>query len=549
MTWNSGARQALSHEQGTIIKDWGGRIPIALIYPNNYYVGMSSLGLQTIYGLFNSYDAIVCERVFCNSGGKSIESGRPLADFAVFAFSVSSELDYFNVLDMLITARVPLHAAKRSDSHPIVIAGGPCVTTNPEPLVPFFDGFAIGEGEAIVPSMVTAFEECIQMGRDELLHRLSSIPGMYVPLIRDNDIVERQMVHNLDDFETASVILTPHTEFSNMYLLEISRGCRWGCRFCLAGFAFRPMRFRSTEKLLRTAKKGLTCGKRIGLLSASPADHPQIDEMVVKLRHMGAEISASSLRIRPLSTVLLHGIAESDSTTVTFAPEAGSERLRQVINKGITERDIITAADEVGALNFHQMKLYFMIGLPTETAEDIDDMIRLVLALKERLVQQRAGTRIVLSFEPFVPKAGTPFQRLPMASQKMLKHNLSRLRSSLEPRGIELRAESVPWAAVQGTLSRGDRRLAEALVRAVARYREGDGESVSLPSWRLALAELGIDADRYINRQIPPNERLPWEHIRSGVDASYLEKELERGLLGEESPPCPSIECHRCGVC
>lgn len=549
MTWDKDSQRRLSTERGTIFKDWGGRIPVALIYPNSYYIGMSNLGFQTVYGLFNSYDDIVCERVFCEGEKRSVESGRPLDDFACLAFSISSELDYFNVVDVLLASGTPLLAADRDDSHPLVIGGGPCITANPMPLLPLFDCFAIGEGEAIIPSIVKAFQEEAQMDRVNLLNKLSQIPGVYVPLLRDDRPIARQWVKDIDGFATASVILTPETEFGDMYLLEIGRGCCWGCRFCLAGFLTRPPRFRSLDVLLLQAEHGLQYSKRIGLLSASVSDHPEIDQLVPRLRRLGADISVSSLRIRPLSEVLLQGIAESGTATITLAPEAGSERLRRIINKGVSERDITAAVDKVGVQGFRNLKLYFMIGLPTETAEDIDELIKLVLNIKGRLDRMQSGTHVILTVEPFVPKAGTPFQRLPMAGVKTLRYRLVRIRSSLEPKGIEVRGESISWSVVQAVLSRGDARLAKALVRTAETAGVGGKSNKSLSAWRLALAELSIDADKYISRRVPVTERLPWHNLDSGVDEGYLEQELEKALLSEESPPCPSIECHKCGVC
>ena len=553
MRWEKAARQRLSKEQGTIFKDWGGRIPIALIYPNTYHVGMSNLGFQTIYGLLNSYENIVCERVFYEGDGKSIESGRPLDDFAVLAFSISYELDYFNVVEMLASSATPLLAADRSYSHPLVIAGGPCITANPEPLSPFFDCFAIGEGEAILPAMIEVLQgeggeyggrgKGIRGCRDELLQALSSLPGVYVPNLYDGKPVSRQWVRNIDDFATTSVILTPKTELGDMFLIEVARGCRWGCRFCLAGYLFRPFRFRSLNSLLNQAERGLKDKKRIGILGASPLDHPEIEGLVARLQQMGAEASISSLRIRPLSRIALRGLVESGTQTLSLAPEAGSDRLRKIINKGISEKDIIEAIDWVAEHPPKQLKLYFMIGLPTETEDDIDDIIKLTLALKGRIDTGRAGSQLTLTIEPFVPKAGTPFQWLPMTGAKILSHRLATLRNSLEPKGIAVRSESAAWAIVQGVLSRGDRNLAPVLARM---------EGKSLSSWKRALAEFSLDADFYVGREISVDERLPWANLDSGVERSYLEGELERARLSEESPPCPlgdCIECHKCGVC
>ncbi|MFQ5924843.1 MAG: B12-binding domain-containing radical SAM protein, partial [Dehalococcoidia bacterium] len=299
-------------------------------------------------------------------------------------------------------------------------------------------------------------------------------------------------------------------------------------------------RHRSLDSLLGQAEIGLKFKKRIGLLGAAVSDHPDLDELVTRLRRMGAQLSVSSLRICPLSDVVLKALAESGVQTVALAPEAGSERLRRIINKGVAERDIVEAIDKVAGHGFRQLKLYFMIGLPTETDDDVDEIVKLALALKGRIDRRRAGCQITLTVEPFVPKAGTPFQWLPMTSAEILRRRLALLKNSLKPKGIDIKSESVGWMVIQGVLARGDARLAQALARM---------EGQSLSSWRLALEECGLDADFYVNRELPPTERLPWSNLDSGVDLGYLELELEKAIRGEETAPCPPAGCQECGVC
>jgi radical SAM superfamily enzyme YgiQ (UPF0313 family) len=545
MTWEEikRARRRLAREQGTIFKDWGGRIPIAIIYPNSYYLGMSNLGFQTIYGLLNSYNNIVCERFFWEEKAKeplSLESQRPLGDFAVVAFSVSYELDYFNVVNTLKSSGIPLFATDRNQAHPLVIAGGHCIIANPEPLAPFFDCFAIGEGEAILPSMLDVLAQGIHGSREELLQMLAALPGIYVPRLYQGKAICRQWVPDIDDFATTSVILTPDTELGNMYLVEVARGCRWGCRFCLAGFLFRPFRYRSLDSLLGQAEIGLKYEKRIGLLGAAVYDHPDLDALVTELRRRGAQISISSIRICPLSEAVLEALAQSGTQTIALAPEAGSERLRTVINKGVADKDIYEAIDKVAGHGLRQIKLYFMIGLPTETDDDVDEIVRLALALKECVDSKGRGSQIILNVTPFVPKAGTPFQWLPMAEAQILSHRLSIIKNSLRPKGIEIKADSVAWAMVQGVLSRGDVRLAQALARMEGR---------SLSSWRRALEECSLNAEYYVNRELSPTERLPWPMLDSGVELSYLESEMAKAGRAEETTPCPPVGCQECGVC
>ncbi|MFC2052520.1 radical SAM protein [Chloroflexota bacterium] len=522
------AKQRLSREKGTIFKDWGGRLPIALIYPNSYYVGMSNLGIHTIYSLLNSYPNIVCERAFRekedtlqHSPALSLESRRPLSDFAVLAFSISYELDYFYVAQILKTSNIPLYAADRDERHPLVIAGGPCIIANPMPLAPFFDCLCIGEAESILPTMLPVLAEVINGKRHDMLKELSSLPGIYTPQCHDGTAVARQWLANLDDFPAHSVILTPDTELGDLYLIEIERGCNWGCRFCLVSNAFHPMRFRSIENLIAQAEAGLRHRKRLGLVGPAVSDHPHFEELLNKLQQMGAELSISSLRISPLPDIALREMARGGAKTIALAPEAGSQRLRQAIKKGISEDDILEAMYKVARQGIRQLKLYFMIGLPSETDDDLEEMINLTLRCKAILDRQQTGCRIILSIAPFVPKAGTPFQWLPMEELPALKRRLSLLKSNLLPKGIKLKCESLAWSEVQGILARGDTRLAEAL---------GNIEEVSLSGWRKAMNKYHLDINYYAHRRWATTEKLPWAIVNSGAKPGYLELELNRAL-------------------
>lgn len=528
------ARYRLSRETGTIIKDWGGRLPFALIYPNSYYVGMSNLGMQAIYSLLNGYPNAVCERVFWDPSGtgrtekgktappQSIESQRPLADFAVLAFSVSYELDYFNVVQVLKTSGIPLYAADRNESHPLVIAGGPCITANPLPLAPFFDCLCIGEAEAILPAMLPVLSEGVKGKRSELLKALASLPGLYVPQVHQDTPITRQWATRLDDFPVHSVVLTPDTELGDLYLIEVERGCNWGCRFCLVGTTFSPMRFRSIDNLIAQAKEGLKYRQRLGLVGPAVTDHPRFEELLAGLQGLGAELSISSLRIKPLPTIALREMAEGGARTIALAPEAGSERLRQVIRKNISEDNIMSACQQVaGQAGIDHLKLYFMIGLPTETDEDIEEIITIVLKAKAILDRQRGTCHIALSIAPFVPKANTPFQWLPMEQLSTLNRRLSLLKNRLTPRGITIKAESPAWSQVQGVLARGDARVAEALA---------ESEELSLAGWRKTLKKCGLEADSYLYRRWENSEELPWSMLDSGIASAHLEHELKRAL-------------------
>jgi len=530
MSWDEvkEARRRLSRERGTIIKDWGGRIPIALVYPNSYYVGMSNLGIHAIYKLLNSYSGVVAERAFWEIENReqrlsplSLESRRPLSDFAVVAFSVSYELDYFNVVHILKASGIPLYAADRDERHPLVIAGGPCIIANPLPLSPFFDCLCIGEAEPIIPAMLPVLAEGIGGRRNDLLKALASLPGIYVPQCYSGKPVVRQWAKNLNDFAVVSIVLTPDTELGDLYLVEVERGCNWDCRFCLVNKAFRPMRYRSIDNLLAQAEQGLKYRKRLGLVGPAVSDHPQIEELLFKLRQMGAELSISSLRVSPLSRIVLRELAKGEARTIALAPETGSHRLRQMIKKSISEDDILESMDKVAEQGIRLLKLYFMIGLPTETDEDIEEIIKLTLRYKNILDRRQTGCRIAVTISPFVPKAGTPFQWLPMTRPFILNRRLSLLKNSLMPKGIKLKWESPAWSQVQGVLARGDVKLAEVLASM---------EEVSLSGWHKTTEKCHLDIDFYAHQRWDTDQRLPWEVLDLGTKPEKLGLELNRAL-------------------
>ena len=511
MTWQTAKdiRKRLAAEQGTIIKDWGGKLPVALVYPNSYNIGMSNLGIQAIYRLINDHTNAVCERVFWEPKDSTdipplaMESQRPLTDFAIIAFSVSYELDYFNIISILKASGIPLYARDRDETYPLVIAGGPCITTNPMPLSPFFDCLCIGEAEAILPEMLPVMRGGVSENRVELKKKLSSLPGVFVPGYSRKP-VERQWIKDLDNFPVHSTVLTKDTELGNMYLIEVERGCNWGCRFCLVNNCYKPMRFRSIENLLNQAEIGLKSRKRLGLMGPAVTDHPQIEELVGKLHDMGAELSVSSLRIKPLSPIVLGEVIEGGTNTVALAPEAGSQRLRDLINKRINEEDILKAAEKVAAQGIKQLKLYFMIGLPEETDEDIEAIALLVAKCKDIFDNHQSWSRITLTIAPFVPKAGTPFQREGMASSDTLKHRLSLLKSKLPSKGISVKNESLEWSEVQAVLSRGDERLAAVLANM---------EKISLAQWQKAMGRAGLNIELFAHDKWDEKQKLPWDVI------------------------------------
>ncbi len=475
---------------------------------------MSSLGVHAIYKLLNSYSNIVCERVFWEKESKdkrvpplSIETGRPLSDFAVLAFSVTYELDYFNIPKILAAAGIPVYANERDERHPVIVAGGPCITANPAPVLPFFDAVAIGEAEPVLPPLIAILSQNTDLSRHELLSKLAEIPGIYVPEYSGKPVI-RQFESNLDDFPVSTVVFTEDTEFGDMFMIEAQRGCRWGCRFCLVYNTFYPMRFHSLNTILSQAEEGLKHRKHIGLVGPDISDYPHLEELVTKLSGIGAEISVSSLRVKPFRPAVLQELVKSGAKTITIAPEAGSDRLCQMINKGINRKDVLQAVSHVAEEKVRQLKLYFMIGLPTETEDDTREIASLVLDCKAILDRGQAGTRLSLTVSPFIPKAGTPFERLPMAPLDAINERISILKRSLIPKGIEVKAESPAWSEVQAVLSRGDKTLSQVIV---------DTDELSLAGWRKAVAKNGLDTDYYAHSLWKPDRKIPWDFIDLNV--------------------------------
>lgn len=562
----------LAAEHGTIYKARGAQVEIVLAYPNTYHVGMSNLGVHQIYSLLNRREDTACERVFLpneediedyyKTGTKlfTLESKRPVKEFGILAFSVSFEQDYLNILEILRLSGIPLDKEERTDEDPLVLLGGICSFFNPEPLADFFDVVIAGEGEEVVGEFVDAYRESREKGRLEMLRAVGRVPGVYVPEFysviynEDNTIKERKKLElsapdtiakrTVRDFNAspaATVVLTPNTEFSDMYLSEITRGCGRHCRFCMAGYIYLPPRNLGIEKAKeQAAKADDLCGK-IGLVGAALSDYPGISELCTAIH---GKVSVSSLRADSVSEALIDRLAQSGHKTVAIAPEAGSERLRRVINKGVTEEDVLRAADMIFGRGIPNLKLYFILGLPTEAQEDVDAIITLAekaheVQLKHARPAGRIG-RITLSVNSFVPKPFTPFQWEPMERVDSLNKKLRSLEKAVKKIGNMNIIHDLPkWEYVQALLSRGDRRLGR-LIR-VAHERDGD--------WKTAARALGIDTDFYVTRRRAVDEVLPWDFIDIGVRKDYLKNEFERALEGKFTPPCRPASCKTCGVC
>ena len=539
-------KSLLAKETGYTIK--GGQFKFALTYPNYYRVGMSNLGIHIIYDILNSRADTSCERFFLpeekisaeiqrtNSALMSLETQTPLNQFQFIGFSISFEQDYFNVVKILKLGKIKIRANERTNLDPILIAGGPCATFNPAPLTAIFDAFVIGEGEVILPPLMDVLTANSNLPRAELLKKISEVAGVYVPSVGKQ--VKRQYVKNLDEYPAHSVIITDDTEF-NMYLLETARGCGRHCRFCMAGYCFRRPRNRSLKTLqaeinnysLITTHYSLN--KKIGLMGAAISDYPQINELCKYILDANLKMSVASFRADSVTAELVNALAKSGLKTLTIAPEVGSEKMRRVTNKGITEENVFTAVKlgiDAGIKNF---KLYFMIGLPFEEMPDVDAIAELVIKLKNFV----SDGKFTLSVNPFIPKPFTPFQWSPMADKKYLQAALKNLRGKLKKfRDIEIISESLKSAKVQAILARGDERLAELVA-----------QSDSSQKFMELFKSANLDENFYIGEK-SFEDVLAWDVINQGVTKKYLWQEFQRAAEFKYTPPCFD-GCKRCGVC
>jgi len=559
----------LAAETGTVRKAWQGRVRIALVYPHQYAVGMANLGFQSVYKLINDDPDALCERVFLPPVNHrpaawrpaSLESGRRLDAFDLVAFSLSFENDYPNVLTILERAGLPLRATDRDADGPPIAAGGVATFLNPEPLAPFIDLFLVGEAEAIVPALLAHLPP--DRPRSRWLRAVArDVPGAYVPreytpeygagglltgYRRRADVPERVARARVGDLSGApdgSSLTTPHTTFEAPYLIEVTRGCPHGCRFCSAGYVYRPPRYRDLDRIAAGLDRGAAAGDRVGLVGAAVSDHPDLEAICRLADARGLKLAFSSLRADALTPVLVDALAHSRIRTATLAPEAGSQRLRDVINKHIDEARILEAADKLVTGGVPNLKLYFMVGLPTETEADIDAAADLIRRLKDRFLRAsrprgRMGT-ITVSVNAFVPKPFTPLQWAAMDDVARLKQKVRRLRDGLRRvANVRLHADNPRWAYLQAVFARGDRRVADLLEAA---HRQGG-------NWTRVLKTSPLNADFYVLRERAADEVFPWEIVDHGLDRAFLRREYRRALGARPSAVCPRTECQACGVC
>ncbi len=557
------ALELLSKEVGYVRKPHGGKLRVALAFPNTYFVGMSNLGFQTVYKLFNAEENIVCERFFLPPKSElaaqraagapvvTLESQTPVGEFDIIAFSVSFEWDYTNVVTLLRLAGVPPRAAERNHRHPLVLIGGAVTFVNPEPLALFADVIAAGEGEALIPSLLRAFDSASD--REDLMRRLAQERGFYIPSFYDvayradgsidayvpregtgaPAVVKKAALKTTEAVDPpVTTVFTPETEFGSRFLIEVVRGCANLCRFCWAGYNYLPVRAFPTARILELAEKAKAHSSHAGLVSIALCDHPDIEEILTRLVAMGYAISPASLRLDDLTPTILRLLRQSGEKTITIAPEVGSDRLRRVINKTVTNDEIFAAADMIFAAGFENLKLYFMIGLPTENDEDLAAIADMTRQLRDIMMRHAVGRghvgRIIGSVNPLVPKPGTAYQWLPMEDDRSIDAKIKRLRtltSGLD--NVYFNIKSERHSFYQALMSLGDRRVAPAIEAA---ERNGG-------NWRAAVAETGVDADFFVFRDRAADPVLPWDIIDGGMKTNFFRAEFDKALREEWTLP------------
>lgn len=582
-------------EFNSIVKDLARvKVTVALAFPDIYEVGMSYLGYKILYHILNKEDFVAAERVYApwtdmeakmrenKAVLKTLENNKPLQEFDLVGFTLQYELSYSNILNMLDLGDIPLLSKDRTLKHPFVVGGGPCVY-NPEPLADFFDFFIIGEGEEVIVEVAKTLakwkDDGKPKGRQGFLQLVSTLPGIYVPsfykaeynedgtfkaLTKLNeqapDYINKRIIKDMNSIDYPTAPIVPFTEIvHDRIMLEVFRGCTRGCRFCHAGMVYRPVRERKMPTLENLARQLVdnTGYNEMSLVSLSTADYsclsPLLKNLMSEMKEERVSVSLPSLRIDSFSVDLAKQVQEVRKSGLTFAPEAGTQRMRDVINKGVEEEDLLTAVKAAFAAGWTTVKLYFMIGLPTETNEDVEGIADLAYKVFDsyREVTGKKNCKITVSVSSFVPKAWTPFQWVKQDSLEQIKEKQMLLKSLLKNKAITYQYHDSKTSVLEGVFARGDRRLGQVLHNAWQQGAKFDGwsEHFKYELWQEMIEQNGLTADFYVGRERNEDEKFPWEHISPGVSRSFLWREYKKAQAESLTVDCRYGDCSACGVC